>query len=144
MTTTISLFIPRILEEVYAFSALDHSKGLPDCPPLLGRNNEDALRVLVQRAALQVLIKLPVSVSSYTFTDERIEFELRLPSGFGSAALLHADLESAVAGLVLASCYTGIGGDYQAVYSEMAGRKIESLRGYLSYFPEALRRPQAM
>lgn len=113
MNFTVSLDTERILENIYAYSALGYfSASATEKPEVLGRGQKTALLNIILNRAVQIVYELSPFVAATSLVDspdrtDIITIEFGLPDTTKGHEVLHLRplLEGAVASAVLASAW---------------------------------------
>lgn len=129
----IALSIEKILENVYAFAALEHFSGTPERPEVLGREQEPALRRIIRGTASALVYRLMPHVKNFEVSVEGDNSEI-IEIDFGSELFfnLRPALESALAAYVVAVAYTGINARVADTYDRISSQHIAEIFRALS------------
>ncbi len=125
MTRTIALSIERILESIYACSALDYYTTKNDRPTVLGRNEAPALRQLIRNSAASLIFRLTPPAISWNLDDEEvITVDFDMADGFSS---LRSYLESILAAHVMSIAWAGASASLSDFYADVVDKDTEVL-----------------
>lgn len=141
MNYTVSLDTERILENVYAYSALSYfSASVPDKPAVLGRGQKEALVKIILHRAAQIIYELSPFVVATSLVDspertDMITVGLELPDTTDErdALRLRPALEGALTSAVLSSAWctvnAGVCDRFTAMYVDSMA-KLRALRAF--------------
>ena len=131
MQYNIVLSADRILEQVYAFCALDHIINKGKRPAVLGRDNRKALVQLIKNLAAKLVYALGdrVKYTSLIDSPESDEIEVRLEIATAEAVMdVRPLLEAALADDVMATAYAGVDSCVSGTYDELYLANLEQVK----------------
>lgn len=135
---TYALSINRILENIYAFCALDYFTSKQARPEILGRDQAPALRRLICSAAAEMIFRLTPPITATNLTEESdseiISIELDLDENNGPIEGLRPALESALAASVMALAWCGNSASLSDTYATLFNKNIEAIAQTLRRF----------
>lgn len=136
MNFTVSLDTGRILENIYAYSALGYfSASAAEKPEVLGREHKTALLTIIMHRAAQIVYELAPFVAATSLVDspERtdiitIEFDLPETAKAQEVSHLRPLLEGAVASAVLASAWCTVNASVCDRFNAMLCENMSKIR----------------
>lgn len=131
MTQTIALSIDRILENIYAYSALDYYTTKNERPTILGRNEAPALRQLIRNSATSLIYRLTPPAIGWNLDDEEIiTIDFEIAENFAS---LRSYLESILAAQVMSVAWAGASTNLSNFYADAVDQDIEVILAKLRF-----------
>ena len=130
MKTTIAIDTERVLEHLYAFSALDFFTDKSPRPEILGRDNKEALLCLMRHCAAELVYRLSPHVCGTNLCDETpnrlITVDFELPDEPSHYLSIRPLLEAALAATVMSTAYSGSRATLSATYGKLYERNMAS------------------
>lgn len=111
MTIEIAISLQRVLDEIYAMSALGHYLSHSPRPEILGRDNSSALCRLARHACAELVYSLGACVRATNLIDEPDADIITVSIEAASDAVMHRLrplMQSALSASVLAIAYSGV------------------------------------
>lgn len=126
MTTSITISLTAVIKEILAQSALRHVLR-NDVPGLLCRDQEPALRKLLDGVLARIILQLGIDSYDDMPPDSDL-FHFEIPAVLSNASLFRALIEQAAANHVLATAYASADPAASAHFTRMgeASEKVAS------------------
>ena len=134
---TIALSVERVLDSIYAYSAIDYFTSGEDRPSVLGRDNSGALKRMASNAAAHIIFRLTPPAVATSLLDEpdadiiTVDFDADSPG----MSNLRPALESAVAAAVMSVAWAGKNSAMSDTYSRLCDTNVEAALAILRIPP---------